>query len=1493
MQRTHNVVRILTICTFMIAIASTAHAQLSQAQVLQFVGRYIQRPAALDKSAAESVSYDPATKTAVFTDANVNKLTFVNMANPATPVFVRDILLAPYGGTVNSVSIKNGMVAVAIEDGVLRQNPGKVLLFSTSGTFLNSILVGAIPDMVTFTPDGTRIVVCNEAEPSNDYVNDPEGSVSIINVSGGAATATVQTATFTALNSKKDSLKALGVRFLSPTGTVAQDLEPEYATISADSKTAYVTLQEANALAIVDIATATITRVVALGYKDYSKGLPQVKQYPFQNLPVLGTTTAGQDIRMGGFSGLWFEGYADAGQTKLRFLTHPDRGPNAEPATLRGAPRRPFALPNMQLEVLRFEFDRTTGSITLLNRIPLFRTDGVTPISGRPNMQAAGQGMAYTDEYGVDLFGNDIPNDPFGGDMEGIAVDASGTWWMVDEYRPAIYNFASNGTLIARYVPQGTGAANGVAAGTYGTEVLPAVYAQRRSNRGFEAVAIEGNKLYAFIQSPIDNPDDPTDKASKASTWCRIIEMDLTTKTITGEYLYPMFEKAAGADKIGDAASMGNGKFMVIERDDATGLKAVKYVWEINLRTATNLLTTSYTLPLGRTLESLTMAEVAALGIRPVAKRKAVYLPGAGYGDFEKVEGLARVDNNTFLLVNDNDFGIGGSTLATPPNGRIAINPASVPVLGLLTFDRPNGLDASDRDGGINITNWPVFGTYQPDAIANFTVNGQTFLVTANEGDARDFTTPTDEYRINTTNVVLDPTAFPNAAALKTDAQLGRLRISIPTGDLDGDGDLDEMHAYGARSFSVWNTDGNLIWDSGNEFETRTAAFYPTMFNTNHSANGLDARSPNKGPEPEGIAVGTIGDSIYAFIGLERIGHTFMYNITSPNSPKYIDYINSRDVTVTPSATTIDNGTVGDLGPEVLAFISAAESPTGADMLIAGNEVSGTMSAYTIRIPRITSVPPSSLIMCVNDVMSLSVTATGPSLTYQWMKDGVDIAGATSSVFAPTIGSASAAGMYQCKVRAAGGMTITTSATTVAVFTRTTITKEPVAFTQLDEGASVILSCDATSTAGETYQWYRAGVALTDGGRLSGVRTKALTIKGIQFSDTSSAYYCVVKGGCSTVRTRDAAVLIPRVLITEQPASADLCPGDSVSFRTRAVPSGGDVSLTYQWRRNGQALVNGGAYSGATTSVLKIVGAAPALSGEYTCSITGLPSKEPMLTAPATLVVADAPIITKQPRGQNGTSSVDLCDGRTATLSVVAAGLVQGYQWFLDGQPVAGATLPFYAAQREGSYTVAVKGACSAASTLSTPVTIRSNVKPTLQRQPAPSMFVTVGTPLTLRVVLLAGTPPVTYQWYKNGAALNGATQATYTIASAVAEDGGRYACIITNSCGDVTTDGTVVTVQDPVSVAEVSHAAVTCTVMPNPVTDDMNLHVTVPVSGRLRMVLTTAHGVDVATLYDATTDAGLHVIRSSMGRTLAAGVYMVRVETAAGTFMRSVAITH
>ncbi|TND08336.1 MAG: hypothetical protein FD123_2367 [Bacteroidetes bacterium] len=507
------------------AILISGAVQAQSSISLQFIGRYASNT--YDAGGTEIVGYDYTSKKLFSVNASTGDLDIINLTNPFTPTLLASIDLAPFGNAANSVAVKNGVVAAAIEN-ANKQLPGKAVFFDTNGNLLDSVTVGALPDMICFTPDGMKVLVANEGEPNSTYTLDPEGSVSIIDISGGVSNLTqanVTTAGFTAFNSGPLDPS---IRIFGPGSTVAQDLEPEYITVAANSQTAWVTLQEGNAIGILNLQTNSFVALKGLGYKDHN-------------------------------------------------------------------------------------------------------------------------------------------------------------------------------------------------------------------------------------------------------------------------------------------------------------------------------------------------------------------IPG-------------------------------------------------------------NGMDASDQNSGnINIANWPVKGMYQPDAITSVRYNGQTYLITANEGDAREYSALNEVSRISSR--VLDPTAFPNAAILQNNNNLGRLNITNRFGDTDNDGDFDVLYSFGSRSFSVWDSAGSLVFDSGDDFEQLTSASNTTNFNCSNTNNTKKNRSDDKGPEAEAVITAQIGDSMYAFVGLERIGGIMVYNITNPLAPYYVQYINSRNFGQTPA---LNMG--ADLGPEGLLFIPKAQSPNGRNLLIAANEISGTISIYQINI---------------------------------------------------------------------------------------------------------------------------------------------------------------------------------------------------------------------------------------------------------------------------------------------------------------------------------------------------------------------------------------------------------------------------------------------------------------------------------------------------------------------------------------------------------------
>ncbi len=244
-----------------------------------------------------------------------------------------------------------------------------------------------------------------------------------------------------------------------------------------------------------------------------------------------------------------------------------------------------------------------------------------------------------------------------------------------------------------------------------------------------------------------------------------------------------------------------------------------------------------------------------------------------------------------------------------------------------------NGLDASDRDGAIDIRpRANVFGMYQPDAIAAYSVLGRLRLVTANEGDARAYDGFGEESRVK--DLALDAAAFP--AGTKADAALGRLNVTTTLGNTDADPAYEQLYAFGGRSMSILDAAGSIVYDTGDELERFTAQANPLGFNADHSAAlKFDDRSDNKGPEPEGVDTGTVNGRPYAFLSNERQGGILAYDLLARiGEARIAGYVNTRP---------------DDLGPEGLHFVAARESPTGRPLLLSTNEISGTLSVLEVR----------------------------------------------------------------------------------------------------------------------------------------------------------------------------------------------------------------------------------------------------------------------------------------------------------------------------------------------------------------------------------------------------------------------------------------------------------------------------------------------------------------------------------------------------------------
>ena len=583
----------------------TPPAPTPQSVRLSLAGRF--STGVFGASAAEIPAFDAASKRAFVVNAQKGTVDVLDMTQPSSPTYIGEINarnIAP-GAEVNSVAVRDGIVALAIQAGV-KTDPGFVGFYRADTLAeLSHVGVGALPDMLTFTPDGKYVLAAIEAEPGDDYQIDPEGSVSIIDVTTINAPV-VRTAGFNAYNGKEAELRSKGVRIFGPNANTARDFEPEYIAVSADSSTAWAVAQENNALVRIDIATATVTDILPLGYKDH--GL-------------------------------------------------------------------------------------------------------------------AGNGMDTNDEDGV-------------------------------------INIAPRPGVLGMYLPD-------------------AIAAYTAKGKTYLLTANEGDARAWGEDNPAYWAGDP-------------------------------------------------GKGFVEEF-------RVKHL-------------------------------VHASGF---ARRAGDDLP-------PQLAALAKG-----ALLNPDTFAWCGATPGNPGDCR-----------------------ADEQLGRLNVT-WTM--GYRKDAQGK-------------------------------------PVMF-NRSGVE-DASGDRLMY-------------DNLYSFGARSFSVRDAQGKLVWDSGDQFEkylasdecrvgTQRDIACKTFFNSGHDeGDALDSRSDAKGPEPEGIEIGVLGDKTFAFIGLERMGGIMVYDVTSPEAPVFVDYFNTRD-----DWTTEDPGsvlaTVGDLGPEGLKFIPANQSPNGQALLMVGNEVSGTTAIYTI-----------------------------------------------------------------------------------------------------------------------------------------------------------------------------------------------------------------------------------------------------------------------------------------------------------------------------------------------------------------------------------------------------------------------------------------------------------------------------------------------------------------------------------------------------------------
>lgn len=680
----------------------------------------------------------------------------------------------------------------------------------------------------------------------------------------------------------------------------------------------------------------------------------------------------------------------------------------------------------------------------------------------------------------------------------------------------------------------------------------------------------------------------------------------------------------------------------------------------------------------------------------------------------------------------------------------------SIRPLGLMDYSNENnGLDASDQTSGVLIGSIPVKGAFMPDAIAHATIGGQEYIFSANEGDAREYTAVTDVARLGATS--LDPTAFPDQSILKSNQFLGRLNALQATGDTDGDGDKDEIHVLGARSFSIWNAaTGALVYDSKDLIEQITAT-HPSiagLFNASNSSGAAVSknRSDDKGPEPEGVATAFINGSHYLFVSLERVGGVLTFNIDNPATPVYVGYYNNRALAT--------NGP--DRGAEGIIYISKEASPNNNAIVILANEVSSTLSVFQVNTcvelagATISAVDDS---ICAGTATTLSIPGDASS-TVQWYYNNSPLGGQTSNSISanlagnykvyvsntalscadttqqtvitinplPTVGagadqsicagtSVTLSGLGAQAYTWNNGVTNNTSFTPGGTQTYTVTGTDANGCQNTDQVVVTVKSLPTVSAGADQNVCTGSSVTLSGSGAVSFTWNNSVS-NGVSFIPAGNQTYTVTGTGVNGCQNTDQVILTVVALPTvDGGADQVVCIGSSITLT-------GAGAQTYAWTNaaNGTPFI-------------------PLTSGTYT--VTGTDNNGCTNTDVVQVTVNALPIVNA------GTDQM-VCAGETVVLNASGA---QTYSWS-NGIANGSGFIPAATAS------INVIGTDANGCTNSDQLTISVNPVPTVNG--GADQVVCLGEP-----VVLTATGTATIQWnngINNGVAFNPLTSQSYTV---------------------------------------------------------------------------------------------------------------------------------
>ncbi len=994
---------------------------------------------------AEVPAFDPLTNRIFVSNGEEKRVDVMELDRKGVVTFKFSLPIPSTFGGINAVSVSNGILAVAVEAPV-KQNNGGVLFYDTrvknGGSPITTVSVGALPDHLTFTPDGLKLVVANEGEPSDDYTNDPKGSISIIDVSkinqirndsSSSLTLPVTTLDFTAYDSKKAELIAKGVRIFGKNASVSQDLEPEYVAISADSTKAFVTLQENNALAFVDLATSSITDIKPLGYKDYNAlGLAfdsndKDKSYNPYPWPVLGMyqpdsivsftidnagPPAFQEVNSA-YSNTAFTGGSDSTSYKSRSIAT---------LSMTGAEISDYDPANKVLYVVGGGNDLLTVDLSnpanpvLANNISLGATaqsvavkDGYVAIALSNSTDKTQNGtvalytvatkdknaslvttftagalpdsVAFSNDGNVIVVANEgEPNDAYTVDPEG-----SITVIRLNRKNPTA-------SVVHQLDFSSFTASNLTAAGVrlsgpnknVPTKDLEPEYVTIAPNGEKAFVSLQENNAIAIVDLLSDIPKIESVVGAGIKDWSvGGLKVDTTDKDSGVNFGSASFKGLNMPDGM-DSYTAGDGRTYFIAANEGDGREyedndVISYTDENRSK--------DFGLTIGGG-DRIKMTTWDKNDDGSISADERFAFGGRSITIYDD-EGTLVFDSGDLLDTKANEVGsypdgrsddkgsepegveianIGGRSIAfiaMERSSTVAVfdvtNPKDSVFLEMIKLNAslvsPEGLkyiSAEDSGNGKDLLvisaeylkGIEIIEFSPPSAMD---VYSSEFLITANEGDARDYGGYSEETRVGDLTLDYNGTGLHKFSPDYPDAEqsltadkfnLSRLKTTTANGDIDGDGKYEEIYSYGARSFSIWSAkDGSLVYDSGVDLEKIVQQTYPDKFNIDD--DDVDKRSDDKGVEPEGLAVGKVDGRTFAFIGLERQSGIIIYDVTDPLQPQFVQYANNRDY-----SKDFDSKEAGDVGPEGLTFVSADNSPTGYPLLIVTNEVSGSTSVW-------------------------------------------------------------------------------------------------------------------------------------------------------------------------------------------------------------------------------------------------------------------------------------------------------------------------------------------------------------------------------------------------------------------------------------------------------------------------------------------------------------------------------------------------------------------